>query len=245
MPEVNKQQIAALAELQQIELEMSEIREKLGSVNQRFEELDGKQLNLKQIIDQQESTIKEMNRQYRAYESDAQANLDRIRKSEAKLSSVKTNKEYQSSLKEIDDLKEKNSHLEDEMIAFLERLEEADETLKAKISAYSALKTEVQAQKEAIQLEAQEQSLQLEKLEAEWKVLSKVIDAELLVTFNRIKTNQTNKIGIVAVIDAVCQGCHMNIPPQLYNELQRGDKLQRCPICERIIYWKEPKERSE
>jgi predicted nucleic acid-binding Zn-ribbon protein len=245
MPEVSKQQIAALAELQQIELEMSKIGAKLGSVNQRFEELDGKQLNLKQVIDQQESTIKEMNRQYRAYESDAQANLDRIRKSEAKLSSVKTNKEYQSSLKEIDDLKEKNSHLEDEMIAFLERLEEADETLKAKISAYSALKTEVQAQKEAIQLEAQEQSLQLEKLEAEWKVLSKVIDAELLVTFNRIKTNQTNKIGIVAVIDAVCQGCHMNIPPQLYNELQRGDKLQRCPICERIIYWKEPKERSE
>jgi predicted nucleic acid-binding Zn-ribbon protein len=245
MPELSKQQIAALAELQQIELEMSKIRAKLGSVNQRFEELDGKQLNLKQVIDQQESTIKEMNRQYRAYESDAQANLDRIRKSEAKLSSVKTNKEYQSSLKEIDDLKEKNSHLEDEMIAFLERLEEADETLKAKISAYSALKTEVQAQKEAIQLEAQEQSLQLEKLEAEWKVLSKVIDAELLVTFNRIKTNQTNKIGIVAVIDAVCQGCHMNIPPQLYNELQRGDKLQRCPICERIIYWKEPKERSE
>ena len=245
MPEVNKQQIAALAELQQIELEMSEIREKLGSVNQRFEELDGNQLNLKQIIDQQESTIKEMNRQYRAYESDAQANLDRIRKSEAKLSSVKTNKEYQSSLKEIDDLKEKNSHLEDEMIAFLERLEEADEALKAEISAYSALKTEVQTEKEAIQLEAQEQSLQLEKLEAEWKALSKDIDDELLVTFNRIKNHQTNKIGIVAVINAVCQGCHMNIPPQLYNELQRGDKLQRCPICERIIYWKEPKERSE
>jgi predicted nucleic acid-binding Zn-ribbon protein len=108
MPEVSKQQIAALAELQQIELEMSKIGAKLGSVNQRFEELDGKQLNLKQVIDQQESTIKEMNRQYRAYESDAQANLDRIRKSEAKLSSVKTNKEYQSSLKEIDDLKEKN-----------------------------------------------------------------------------------------------------------------------------------------
>jgi predicted nucleic acid-binding Zn-ribbon protein len=245
MPEVSKQRIAALAELQQIELEMSKIRAKLGSVNQRFEELDGKQLNLKQIIDQQESTIKEMNRQYRAYESDAQVNLDRIRKSEAKLSSVKTNKEYQSSLKEIDDLKEKNSHLEDEMIAFLERLEEADEALKAKISAYSALKTEVQAEKEAIQLEAQEQSLQLEKLEAKWKALSKDIDDELLVTFNRIKTNQTNKVGIVAVINAVCQGCHMNIPPQLYNELQRGDKLQRCPICERIIYWKEPKERSE
>jgi predicted nucleic acid-binding Zn-ribbon protein len=245
MSGVTKEQIAALAELQQVELEISKISAELNKVNQRFEELDGKLLNLKQMIEQQELTVKEMNRQYRAYESDAQTNLDRIKKSEAKLSSVKTNKEYQSSLKEIDDLKEKNSKLEDEMIEFLERIEEADKVLKEKITAYSALKAEIKAEKETIQTEAQKETYQLEKLDAEWKALSQGIDAELLVTFNRIKTNQTNKIGIVAVRDAVCQGCHMNIPPQLYNELQRGDKLQRCPICERIIYWKNQKERSE
>ena len=245
MPEVTKEQIADLAKLQQIEIDISKIRAKLSKVNQRFEELDSKQLNLKQMIEQQESAIKEMNRQYRAYESDAQTNLDRIKKSEAKLSSVKTNKEYQSSLKEIDDLKEKNSKLEDEMIEFLGRIEEADKQLKAKMTAYFALKTEIQTEKETIQKEAQEERHRLEKLDAECKTLSEGINAELLVTFNRIKTNQTNKIGIVAVSNAVCQGCHMNIPPQLYNELQRGDKLQRCPICERIIYWKDQKERSE
>jgi predicted nucleic acid-binding Zn-ribbon protein len=245
MSKITREQIVALAKLQQIELEISKTRERLSKVDQRFEELDGKLLDLRQMIEQYESTIKEMNRQYRAYESDAQANLDRIKKSEAKLSSVKTNKEYQSSLKEIDDLKEKNSKLEDEMIEFLERIEEADRELKAKSTAYSALKAEIQTEKETIQREAQEERHQLEKLDADWKSLSEGIDAELLVTFNRIKTNQANKIGIVAVSSAVCQGCHMNIPPQLYNELQRGDKLQRCPICERIIYWKDQKERSE
>ena len=245
MPDITREQISALVKLQQIEIEISNIEAKLGKVNLRFEELDGKQLNLKQILDQQESTIKEMNHQYRAYESDAQTNLDRIKKSEAKLHSVKTNKEYQSSLKEIDDLKEKNSKLEDEMIEFLERIEEADKVLKAKMAAYSALKTEIQTEKETIQREAQEERNQLDKLNAQWKTLSESIDAELLDTFNRIKANQTNKIGIVAVSSSVCQGCHMNIPPQLYNELQRGDKLQRCPICERIIYWKDQKERSE
>ena len=245
MPDITKEQICALVKLQQIEIEISNIEAKLGKVNLRFEELDGKQLNLKQILDQQESTIKEMNHQYRAYESDAQTNLDRIKKSEAKLHSVKTNKEYQSSLKEIDDLKEKNSKLEDEMIEFLERIEEADKVLKTKMAAYSALKTEIQTEKETIQREAQEERHKLDKLNDQWKTLSESIDAELLDTFNRIKANQTNKIGIVAVSSSVCQGCHMNIPPQLYNELQRGDKLQRCPICERIIYWKDQKERSE
>lgn len=245
MLEVSKEQIGALAKLQQIELEISKIKAKLSKVDQRFEELDRKQLDLKQIIEQQESTAKEMNRQYRAYESDGQSNLERIKKSEAKLSSVKTNKEYQASLKEIDDLKEKNSKLEDEMIAFLERIEEADKVLKAKITADAVLKAEITTEKETIQKEAQEEKCRLEKLDAEWKTISEGIDAELLATFNRIKTKQTNKIGIAAVSNAVCQGCHMNIPPQLYNELQRGGKLQRCPICERIIYWKDQSERSE
>jgi uncharacterized protein len=245
MSEITKEQIAALVKLQQIELEMSEIRAKLSEVNQRFEELDNQQLNLGQVVEQQEAAIKEMNRQYRAYESNAQANLDRIKKSEAKLISVKTNKEYQSSLKEIDDLKEKNSKLEDEIIEFLERIEEADKLLKTKITSFSAVKTQIKTEKENIQKEAQERSLRLDKLTAACKTVSEGIDTELLVTYNRIKNNQTNRIGIVAVTNAVCEGCHMNIPPQLYNELQRGDKLQRCPICHRIIYWKDEKERSE
>jgi hypothetical protein len=52
-------------------------------------------------------------------------------------------------------------------------------------------------------------------------------------------------VGIIAVIDAVCQGCHMNIPPQMYNELQRGDNLTKCPMCQRLIYWKNTPKRPE
>ena len=71
------------------------------------------------------------------------------------------------------------------------------------------------------------------------------IDAGLLATYNNVKSLQSNAIGIVAVADAVCQGCNMNIPPQMYNELQRGDSLKKCPNCDRIIYWKDENKRSE
>ncbi|HFB84009.1 MAG TPA: hypothetical protein ENJ72_04385, partial [Thermodesulfatator sp.] len=42
-----------------------------------------------------------------------------------------------------------------------------------------------------------------------------------------------------AVNDAICEGCHMNIPPQLYNELMRDNRLMECPLCQRIIYHKD------
>jgi predicted nucleic acid-binding Zn-ribbon protein len=245
MPDITRDQIDELVKLQQIEIETRKITAKLSNVNQRLEKLDDKLLDFKQVIEQKESVIDELNQKYRSYESDAQMNLDRIKKSEAKLSSVKTNKEYQSSLKEIDDLKEKNSMLEDDMIECLDRLEEAENALNAKMNEYSELEAQMKAEKEIIQRESEEDSRQLGNLNTEWNTVSEGIEAELLGIFNQIKETQTNKIGIVAVKNAACQGCHMNIPPQMYNELQRGDKLKRCPICERIIYWKNENKRPE
>jgi predicted nucleic acid-binding Zn-ribbon protein len=245
MPSVNHEQITSLAKLQKIEIQTSSIKTKLDTVDQRIEILDKRLLEFKQTIEEQKTLINELNQKYRTYDSDLQMHFDRIKKSEAKLSSVKTNKEYQSSLKEIDDLKDIGSKIEDDMIEFLDRIEEAENVLKSKTTEFSEFEAQLKTEKDTIQREAEEQRHQLENLDTERKTVSSGIDDAMLVTYNRIKANQTNNIGIVAVKDAVCQGCHMNIPPQMYNELQRGDSLKRCPICERIIYWKDQNRRSE
>lgn len=245
MPSVTQEQIATLVKLQEIEIEISSIKKQLNTVDQRIEGLDQKLLDFNQTIEEQKSLINELNEKYRSYESDLQMHLDSIKKSEAKLTSVKTNKEYQSSLKEIDDLKRMNSTLEDDMIEFLDRIEEAENLLKAKSAEFLELESQLKTEKEIIQKEAEEGRHRLGNLGVEWKTFSNIIDAEMLDTYNQIKENHAYEIAIVAVKDAVCQGCHMNIPPQMYNELQRGDSLKRCPICERIIYWKDQTKRSE
>ncbi|MGD9279693.1 MAG: C4-type zinc ribbon domain-containing protein [Desulfobacterales bacterium] len=245
MPEITKEQILSLVNLQRIEIEISSIKTKIGNVDQRLGKLDESLRDFKQVIDDQESVIDELNHKYRSYETDVRMNLDGIKKSEAKLSSVKTNKEYQALLKEIDDLKEKNSNLEDVMIEFLDRIEDAENTLNAKMTEYSELQARLNNEKETIQEETETGKRQLENLDVELNSVVAEIDAGLLAIYNKTKSLQGNGIAIVAVKDAICQGCNMNIPPQMYNELQRGDSLKKCPICDRIIYWKDENKRSE
>jgi predicted nucleic acid-binding Zn-ribbon protein len=245
MPDVTKEQILSLANLQRIEIEISSIKTKISNVDQRLEKLDENLHDFKQVIEEQQAVINELNQTYRNYETDVRMNLDRIKKSEAKLSSVKTNKEYQAFLKEIDDIKDKNSKLEDVMIEFLDRIEDAENTLNAKMTEYSELQARLNNEKETIQKETEEGKRQLENLDAERNVVAADIDAGLLDTYNKVKSIQGNSIAIAVVKDAVCQGCYMNIPPQMYNELQRGDSLKKCPICDRIIYWKDENKRSE
>jgi hypothetical protein len=245
MPELTKEQIVSLVNLQRIEIEISSIKAKISNVDPRLQELDARLRDFKQVIDEQESIINELNQKYRNYETDVRMNVDRIKKSEAKLSSVKTNKEYQASLKEIDDLKEKNSKLEDVMIEFLDRIEDAENTLEAKMTEYAELQSRLNNEKETIRKETEAGKHQLEKLDVELNTVAAGIDAGLLATYNKTKLLQNNGIAIVAVKNAICQGCNVNIPPQMYNELQRGGSLKKCPICDRIIYWKDENKRPE
>lgn len=245
MSNITKNEIKNLVNLQQIELEIHNLEANLSNVDQRIADLDKELLDFKNVIEEQQAVIEELNQKYRRYESDVRLNLDSIKKSEAKLSSVKTNKEYQSSLKEIDDIKDKNSAIEDDMIEILDRIEEAENLLKAKMKEYDELQAQLNREKDIIVKKTQQDKQHIENLDTELKTLTTNIDAALLRTYQQVKSNQSNAVGIVAVIDAVCQGCHMNIPPQMYNELQRGDHLTKCPICQRLIYWKNIDKRSE
>ena len=62
------------------------------------------------------------------------------------------------------------------------------------------------------------------------------VPASLLKKYDAIRAKR-HGIGLVLVEDGCCQGCNMRLPPQLYNILQRGDSIEQCPACQRIVLW--------
>ncbi len=245
MPAVTKEQIETLAKIQLIEIEAGKLKLYLNGVPAQISRIDRHLEEFIQGVDSDQAAIEEFNKQYRALEADLQQNISKIEKSQEKLRSVKTNKEYQSSLKEIDDIKSANSSLEDEMLELLDKIEKAEKTLNDRKQNYDEIVDESNQEKDAIQRDAQKREEKLVELESDRVATAAELDAGLLEVFNRVKAKQIDRVAIVAVRNAVCLGCNMNIPPQIYNELQRCDSLKYCPSCERIIYWQDQEERPE
>ena len=239
MPSNMKEQIDMLIRLQRIETETDRIKSTLIAVSKRFESLDAGLKEFERNIEDQESIINELKKKYRNFESDTKMNLDRVKKTQAKLRSVKTNKEYQSFLKEIEDVNAKNSKIEDKMIECLDRMDEAEKIIATKKDECLQLSDRVKSEKETINQEAGQGKKKLAELETDRKVVSGMVDPELLKKYFMIKEQNQGGLAIVPVKDAVCHGCNVNLPPQLYNELHRCDTLRFCPNCHRIIYWKE------
>jgi predicted nucleic acid-binding Zn-ribbon protein len=245
MTELTKDDIAALVKLQQIDLETGRIKAFLRDLPLQINNLDQKLEEFTRKVEDDAEFIAELNKKYRTYESDIQLNLGKIEKSQEKLRSVKTNKEYQSSLKEIDDIKAINSKIEDEMLEFLEQIEMAEQSLVKSKQQSTKIVEEIDREKKSLNQAIEQSQKDLAALGLNRDTVAASLDDKILDIFNRQLLKQGNGIAIVAVKNAVCQGCNMNIPPQMYNELHRSNSLKYCPSCERVIYWQDQDERSE
>ncbi|RJQ58916.1 MAG: hypothetical protein C4530_09835 [Desulfobacteraceae bacterium] len=237
MEPITVEQLMFLVKLQSIEIDIKGIKARIEGISGKIEALDAELHEFEQVISGAESGMSEARKKYRGFESDLEVNLAQIKKSNEKLRAVKTNKEYQSMLKEIDEIKQINSRIEDEMIGSLDEIDSAERFLTQKKAEYERVKDQIREDRETVRRESEENRNRLSALEAEWKEIAESVVPGLLKTYRTIRSK--SDIAIAAVQNSVCQGCHLNIPPQMYNELQRLDNLKFCPHCQRIIYWKE------
>jgi len=234
-----REQIEVLVKLQQIETETVQIKSALNDVSKRLEDLDSEVKIFEQTIEEQEHIINDLKKQYRDYESNIQLNLEKEQKIQAKLRSVKNNKEYQALLKEIEDVRGKNSETEDKMIEFLDRMDITEKIIATKKDEYINIFERAKSEKESIKQNAEARKKRLAELDMESAEVSGLVDPEFLKRYLIIKEQDPGELAVVPVKDAVCHGCNVNIPPQLYNELFRCDSLRFCPNCQRIIYIKD------
>jgi hypothetical protein len=125
------------------------------------------------------------------------------------------------------------------MIAGLDRIEQASATLKAHQARLDARAGEIRSDKECVLKEAEAARVRLERMEADARQVAETVTAGVLVLYRRVKAAKADELGVAAVHAATCRGCNVSLPPQMYNDLQRNDRLKHCPNCDRIIYWEE------
>jgi len=230
-----KEQTEILVKLQSIDSGKKKISTMLSKVDDRLRDLDLKLNQSRAIVEKSEAELDDLRKRYRETETELNMNAPRIEKSKEKLRAVKNNKEYQSLLKEIEELKNQSSLMEDDMLECLEAIERSEVSVKESEAEFKAIEDHIQQEKKEVAKESEKGKLELEALNMEWEKVSAAGDPAILQTFEKIR-QKVGGVTIAPVINAVCQACNMNIPPQLYNELLRYESLKYCPSCQRIIY---------
>jgi predicted nucleic acid-binding Zn-ribbon protein len=226
-----------LLNLQEIELQKGEVQKVLDTVAAKIAALDSEVETLSRTIEKDRAELDELQARYRDYEEQIQVNTALIGKIEAKRRSVKTNREYESLIKEEEQLRSRKSQVEDDMLACMDEIERLTEKIRELEEEHRQLGDQVAADKQAVTEEASESKSRYADLDREVQTVEAEVAPELLKAFAKIKKMSPDGKALAPVRDSICLGCHMNIPPQMYNEVQRFDSLKLCPFCNRILYW--------
>ena len=232
-------QLHFLIELQKFDLRIFEIQDQQQKIPQLIKAAQTPFLEithrLKAVKDAGEALTKER----RSAEHELSVQEEHIPKIRGRLNELKTNKEYQAHLFEIDLARKKKESLEEAVLMVLERVEQNENDAKA--LEEELREAEAVFQREKTKLEDQTLSLtdELSKLEGHYKEIADRVDAKLLARYSKLKTARKG-YAVAQVYNGTCAGCRLQIPPQLVAEVKRGNELLNCSYCHRILYWEAP-----
>ena len=225
-----------LIDLQLCDTEIGDLERRIAEVPLRIKEIEDKLAEMDDEWKAAEKQLEDVKLERRGLEKDIEMAESQIGKANTKLSNIKSNKEYKAALKEIDDLTREKSRLEDKAIEFMEQVDFLSQQCVAKKEERDRFQQEVMEEKENILREMDSMDKTLKTLGTKRGQFCTKVSGELLRKYDFIRERKSG-VALSSVLDGVCQACHMEIPPQRYNELLRGESLLDCPNCHRIIYW--------
>ncbi len=231
-------QLSLLVRLQHLDLKIHDIEDQQQKIPQR---LRAAQLPIDQAtsrLQELKTLIEKIGAERRSAEQDLSSHEDHIQKMRTRLNELRTNKEYQAHLFEIDLAKKKKDSLEEKVLLVMERADQKEKEVQE-------LETLLNQANQAFAKENEQLELLKKKLEADMtqfardrKEVVAGLEKNLWNRYSMLKSSR-NVVVIAGIRERSCLGCQLQLPPQLVADVKRADQLLTCPYCHRILYWEE------
>ncbi len=173
----------------------------------------------------------------RERDGDLETGIQKVEKLKARASEIKTNKEYQALLKEIETAEQESKAVEDDILALMEKIDAA-------AGQITAAEKNAKEEEAAINAEQKQYQAAQAKLEKELKAheqskqdAASRIEQSVLEEYQKL-CDRVSGDSVVEARAESCLGCHMSIPPQVYVIVKKNNAITTCPNCTRILYYK-------
>jgi uncharacterized protein len=229
-------QLRPLIDLQTLDLRMAEIKDQQRKLPALLETAQAPLNEITKQVADLTALLESATKERRSFEKDLEAHEAQTEKMRTRLSELKTNKEYQAHLFEIEMANKKKSEIEERILVYMEKVEQHQNGIKDA----QAKKAEADKQfaEERARLDAQQAALtaELSELEQKHKEIAVGVERALLARYTKLKAARKDQ-ALAPVRNGICFGCKLQISPQLVAQVKRSDALLSCSFCNRLLYW--------
>ncbi len=232
------EQMKALESLQELDLKIDRVKKDRTGIPAALKTLDDQLNKVKHTAQLKTHAIGELEKVQRQTQAALDLNKDRLGRSEGRLEGVQNTTEFQAASKEIEQLRKLNTTLGEQGKKTVSDIENANKDLATINGQLETLKSERDAQASTLKNQNADLEGELARLDTERKGYTQQIEPKTLTLYDRVRGARAG-VGMAPAIAGRCQACNMMVPPQHYNEIQKGLSLQSCPSCHRILFIKQ------
>ena len=228
--------LSPLIELQKLDLRIMEITETRRKIPERLHIAETPFREATQLLSETKATVDAAVKERRTHEKDLEAHEAQTEKMKSHAANLKTNKEYQAHLFELDLANKKRGEIEEKILLAMDKIDQLQKTVKELQEKTSGLEKTFAQEKQVLEGQDKELAKELARLEVDYREASAHVERTLLERYNQVKTARKDQ-PLAAVRGGTCAGCRLQIPPQLIAQVRRSEDLHLCPYCRRILYW--------
>ena len=230
-----QEKLSALVNLQKVDLEIASLRKAAETYPKQLAELEKELTAAKAAVETERGRLLEVERQKRTLEQNIADEKDKVRKWEGRLAEQRTTREYAALAREIDIAKKTNQTMVEDLDERGKTLTAAREAVKTKEQEWAARQDSIGGRMAELKKQTSSAQSDVKTLEEKRSKLAASVDKQLLHRYDVVKRRRMPAL-VPVLAPGTCQGCNMNVPPQLYNTLRSTLGTDICPSCHRIIY---------
>lgn len=223
----------ALAELQKIDLESAALRKAAEVYPKQMAELERELGAARAAVESERARLLDAERQRRTLEQNISDEKDKVKKWEGRLAEQRSTREYAALAREIDIAKKANATMAEELLELGKGMAALREAVKQKEQEHLARADQVATRLTELRQQSEGFAAQVRAIDARRSAAAAKVHPPLLQRYENVRRRRMP--ALVTVVAGTCQGCNMNVPPQLYNTLKTTLGTDLCPSCHRII----------
>ncbi|MBN1622607.1 MAG: hypothetical protein JW871_08460 [Endomicrobiales bacterium] len=230
-----KEDIKLLIQLQNKDIELDKLRYRAEAIPKEIEQSSTVLNQYKEEIESSRNELKKLQVSRKEKEVDLESKENDIKKHNLDLNSIKTNEAYKAKLNEIEGSKKQKQALEDEILVFMEQIEQKSLEVKQKEKEFKEQEAGVSGKINILKKELEQVNQKVSELEPARSEFVKKVPGKLFSHYEHIRSGRQG-VAVVPIDGENCGGCNITLRPQIINDVYKAQDLVFCDSCSRILY---------
>ena len=203
-----------------------------------IKELEQALASVQSSLAEHQSKMADLRRERADLDAAMHTEQENIKRSETNMKEIRTNKEFQAIGREITAARKQVSDLEEQQLQIDTRIEELQATIDTCQSELATLADSTKNGSDEKQAAIAALQTIIDAATVKRDVIVKELSSSLVRRYTQLRDQRRGQ-AVAEARDGSCMGCNMQLPPQLYNTLFKGDEMYFCPHCQRILILKQ------